>query len=214
MRHALVRLWRLVGVDVKWFCPEGHPAIFDITKQRFHNVLQGVSKPGTTLRPEHKEMFERWTEANLETFWSEGAIDSRIIVIDDPQRPSQPLSSRVLRVPQLISRRSPSLAPPSLRPHPAHPRPAPGRQSLLPLAHPDRHGAHRRPVARPKRPPRRLAVPLGLHPPGRPVCRPPRQEVCPALDARERPAGRVHAAVDRVRSAFLASLPYSLLSRS
>lgn len=30
--------------------------------------------------------------ANLETFWSEGAIDSRIIVIDDPQRASSAFS--------------------------------------------------------------------------------------------------------------------------
>lgn len=135
MRHALIRLWRLVGVDVKWFVPEGHPAIFAVTKKKFHNVLQGVNKPVVKLHDTEKTMFEKWTEgaflvffspdpslplplilsplsrtsltgigsgadgallfslmlsANLETFWSEGAIDSRIIVIDDPQRASLP----------------------------------------------------------------------------------------------------------------------------
>lgn len=136
MRHALIRLWRLVGVDVKWFVPEGHPAIFTVTKKKFHNVLQGVNKPGVRLHDTEKTMFEKWTEgafivlsrpilpspspspsllsrtsltglgsgtdcallfflmlpANLETFWSEGAIDSRIIVIDDPQRASSAFS--------------------------------------------------------------------------------------------------------------------------
>jgi hypothetical protein len=86
MRHALIRLWRLVGVDAKWFVPEGHPVVWAVTKQRFHNVLQGVSKPGVVLEDEHKEIFEKWTVANLETFWCEGAIEGRVVVIDDPQR--------------------------------------------------------------------------------------------------------------------------------
>lgn len=88
MRHALIRLWRLVGVDAKWFVPEGHPVVWSITKTRFHNVLQGVNKPDTVLEAEHKEIFEKWTVANLETFWSEGAIEGRVVVIDDPQRAS------------------------------------------------------------------------------------------------------------------------------
>lgn len=62
MRHALIRLWRLVGVDVKWFVPEGHPAIFTVTKKKFHNVLQGVNKPGVRLHDTEKTMFEKWTE--------------------------------------------------------------------------------------------------------------------------------------------------------
>jgi hypothetical protein len=116
MRHSLLRLWALQGVDVHWFTPEGtsrgsrlrrlrrpcatltiaskfpsgHPAIFDITKKRFHNVLQGVNPPGIKLTDKETEMFERWTEANLDTFWSEGAIfeegRQRVIVVDDPQR--------------------------------------------------------------------------------------------------------------------------------
>lgn len=42
---------------------KGHPAIFDITKRKFHNVLQGVNKPGTKLHEEEKTMFEKWTES-------------------------------------------------------------------------------------------------------------------------------------------------------
>lgn len=85
MRHALVRLWRLVGVDVRWYTPEGHPAVFNITKAKFHNVLQGVNDKGIKLKDVDKEIYERWTEANLDTFWSERAIRSSVIVIDDPQ---------------------------------------------------------------------------------------------------------------------------------
>ncbi|WVQ75698.1 hypothetical protein IAR50_005328 [Cryptococcus sp. DSM 104548] len=85
MRHALIRLWRMVGFDVKWFVPEGHPTVFDITKTKFHNVLQGVSPEGVEISEEDKKWFELWTEQNYETFWSSGALDASVIVIDDPQ---------------------------------------------------------------------------------------------------------------------------------
>jgi hypothetical protein len=34
MRHALLRLWRLAGVEVSWYVPEGHGAIFNVTKRK------------------------------------------------------------------------------------------------------------------------------------------------------------------------------------
>lgn len=64
MRHALIRLWRMVGLDVKWYTPEGHPAVFDITKRKIHNVLQGVAKEGVEMGREDKEWFESWTDEN------------------------------------------------------------------------------------------------------------------------------------------------------
>lgn len=67
MRHALIRLWKLSGLDVKWFVPEGHPAIFDITKRKIHNVLQGVAEKGVEMSDEDKSNFEIWTEQNCET---------------------------------------------------------------------------------------------------------------------------------------------------
>ena len=66
MRHALIRLWRMVGLDVKWYVPEGHPTIFDITKRKIHNVLQGVAPPGVEMSDEDKKWFELWTEQNCE----------------------------------------------------------------------------------------------------------------------------------------------------
>ncbi|TFK46849.1 UDP-Glycosyltransferase/glycogen phosphorylase [Heliocybe sulcata] len=87
MRHALIRLWRLAGLDVRWYVPQGDASVFDITKRRFHNVLQGVNPPSITLGTEHKETFERWTDWNYERFWRgpESPIRADVVVIDDPQ---------------------------------------------------------------------------------------------------------------------------------
>ena len=49
MRHALIRLWHLCDTDVSWRVPLGDPAVFDITKGKFHNVLQNKEEPGVSL---------------------------------------------------------------------------------------------------------------------------------------------------------------------
>jgi hypothetical protein len=53
MRHALIRFWKLLGVDVKWYrppslfsaniryVPKPNPQVFRITKDN-HNILQGI----------------------------------------------------------------------------------------------------------------------------------------------------------------------------
>jgi hypothetical protein len=80
MRHALIRLWKLSGLDVKWFVPEGHPAIFDITKRKIHNVLQGVAEKGVEMSDEDKSNFEIWTEQNCETL---GVLDQNLTELLD-----------------------------------------------------------------------------------------------------------------------------------
>lgn len=47
--------------------PEGHPHVFDITKRKIHNVLQGVAPPDVELSEKDKEYFEIWSEQNCET---------------------------------------------------------------------------------------------------------------------------------------------------
>jgi hypothetical protein len=46
--------------------PEGHPSVFDTTKRKIHNVLQGVAPEGTEMSDEDKRWFEIWTEQNCE----------------------------------------------------------------------------------------------------------------------------------------------------
>ncbi|RHZ50570.1 hypothetical protein Glove_495g36 [Diversispora epigaea] len=88
MRHALIRLCSLLKLDVHWFVVKPKPEIFDITKRKFHNVLQGVAPPETRLTQNDKDLFITWSNDNAEKFWSddEGPLKtSDVIIIDDPQ---------------------------------------------------------------------------------------------------------------------------------
>lgn len=65
------------------------PEVFDITKRKFHNVLQGVAPPEVRLSEYDKQMFIDWSNENVERFWlgPKGPImTSDVIVVDDPQR--------------------------------------------------------------------------------------------------------------------------------
>lgn len=46
------------------FVPEGHPTVFDITKRKIHNVLQGVAPKGVEMNDTDKNWFELWTQQN------------------------------------------------------------------------------------------------------------------------------------------------------
>ncbi|CAG8441387.1 11213_t:CDS:10 [Acaulospora morrowiae] len=88
MRHALIRLCRLMDLDVHWFVTKPKPEIFEITKRKFHNVLQGVAPPDVRLTQSEKEEFTAWSDNNATVFWAgdEGPIKtSNVIIIDDPQ---------------------------------------------------------------------------------------------------------------------------------
>lgn len=75
------------------FCFVGYvarpkPEVFDITKRKFHNVLQGVAAPDVWLSDEDKQTFIEWSDENVNRFWldDKGPIkNSDVIVIDDPQ---------------------------------------------------------------------------------------------------------------------------------
>ncbi|KAI9093076.1 hypothetical protein DFS34DRAFT_562566, partial [Phlyctochytrium arcticum] len=84
MRHALIRLLRIMGVEAKWFVMKPKPEIFDVTKRKFHNVLQGVGN--AHLTHDDKRMFEQWAKDNVKRYWLDGPITkSDVIIIDDPQ---------------------------------------------------------------------------------------------------------------------------------
>jgi hypothetical protein len=64
------------------------PEIFDITKRKFHNVLQGVADPKVRLNEAEKQAFIEWSDENVHRFWGDqsGPIqNSDVIIIDDPQ---------------------------------------------------------------------------------------------------------------------------------
>jgi len=84
MRHALVRLSRLLGTQINWHVLRENPKIFSITKTKFHNVLQDVASDNANLTQPDKDLFATWSEENARLFRL--AIEKAdIIIIDDPQ---------------------------------------------------------------------------------------------------------------------------------
>jgi glycosyltransferase involved in cell wall biosynthesis len=84
MRHALIRLFRLLGVDAHWHALVPRKEAFDITKTLFHNVLQAVALPSVELLAKDKELYEAWMHENalvLDSVYRQADV----IVIDDPQ---------------------------------------------------------------------------------------------------------------------------------
>jgi alpha,alpha-trehalose phosphorylase (configuration-retaining) len=84
MRHALIRLFRLLGVDAHWHVLLPKKEAFDITKTRFHNVLQAVALPDVELSAEDEEIYEAWMCENALVLNSV-FCQSDVVVIDDPQ---------------------------------------------------------------------------------------------------------------------------------
>lgn len=84
MRHALIRLLRLFEVDAQWYVLIPKKEVFDITKTKFHNVLQAVASPETELTLEDKAVYEAWIKENASTF-EDVFKQADVIVIDDPQ---------------------------------------------------------------------------------------------------------------------------------
>ncbi len=84
MRHALIRFFRLLGVNAQWYVMIANDDIFNITKKKFHNVLQNVAPGGTKLTGQDKKLFNKWTKKNAGRF--AGIFKkAKVIVIDDPQ---------------------------------------------------------------------------------------------------------------------------------
>jgi alpha,alpha-trehalose phosphorylase (configuration-retaining) len=85
MRHALIRFYRLLGVDAHWYVlHDKRPEVFDITKIKFHNILQAVADPAIYLTEEDKLIYNSWIEENAAE-WKDVFLKSDVIVIDDPQ---------------------------------------------------------------------------------------------------------------------------------
>ena len=85
MRHALMRLYNLLGVNAEWYVTKSKGgAIFDITKRKIHNILQGVAPAYVKLTEQDKEVYKKWTRENAK-FFKKKFKESDVVVIDDPQ---------------------------------------------------------------------------------------------------------------------------------
>lgn len=84
MRHALTRLLRLLHVDARWYVLIPKYEAFDITKAKFHNVLQAVSSPDTVLTQEDIAVYESWMQENA-ALLDDVFRQANAVVIDDPQ---------------------------------------------------------------------------------------------------------------------------------
>lgn len=84
MRHALIPLFKLLGVDAHWYILSPNQAVFDVTKTKFHNVLQGVADKGVELTLKDKRIYNAWIKENADKFDSVFQ-DAHVIIIDDPQ---------------------------------------------------------------------------------------------------------------------------------
>jgi len=99
MRHSLMRFFRMAGVDASWYVCVPSPSVFAITKQKIHNILQGVAPEGAELKEEDKSKIDQWLKMNYVVNWKKVVENSTIIVLDDHQ---------VARLVPLIKRDNPS----------------------------------------------------------------------------------------------------------
>ncbi len=84
MRHALIRLFKLLGVDAHWYVLIPDQDVFNITKAKFHNVLQAVAHPDTVLTQDDMTLYDSWSARNA-AFFEPVFKQADVILIDDPQ---------------------------------------------------------------------------------------------------------------------------------
>jgi glycosyltransferase involved in cell wall biosynthesis len=84
MRHALIRFFRLLGVDAHWYVLDNNLEAFQITKEKFHDILQAVAPPKTQLTPSDITVYDQWIAKNAAEL-HDVFTKSDIVVLDDPQ---------------------------------------------------------------------------------------------------------------------------------
>jgi len=84
MRHPLIRLFEMLNVNAEWYVLRNKATAFDITKKKFHNILQAVAPENLRLLSEDKEHYNEWIKGNFNVF-KESIKTADVIVIDDPQ---------------------------------------------------------------------------------------------------------------------------------
>lgn len=85
MRHALIRLYRLFDCNVRWYTLlNKNTEFFNITKKKFHNILQSVAPSDLVLTEEDIQVYKNEIKRNVKCLKS-AIKNANVIVIDDPQ---------------------------------------------------------------------------------------------------------------------------------
>lgn len=84
MRHALLRLYRELNVPAHWHIMQPNSDVFEITKRKFHNVLQGVAPEETQLTDHDVDVYLSWISENAQKL-QEVIKQVAVVIIDDPQ---------------------------------------------------------------------------------------------------------------------------------
>jgi glycosyltransferase involved in cell wall biosynthesis len=84
MRHALMRLFKLLEVEAHWHVLQPDREVFEITKTKFHNILQKVASPELVLTETDQKLYSNWIDENV-TRLTPAIKRAGIVVIDDPQ---------------------------------------------------------------------------------------------------------------------------------
>ena len=84
MRSPLIHLLNSVGIKARWFALRPDERAFEITKGKFHNVLQDVAPAGTELTEDDERYYEGWMADNAKML-KEPLSTATDIIIDDWQ---------------------------------------------------------------------------------------------------------------------------------
>ncbi len=84
MNSPWVHLMQELGVNASWHALKPDPEAAEVTKGKFHNVLQNVAGEGVRLTEEDKEVYENWIAENVPLL-EEPLREAAVIIIDDWQ---------------------------------------------------------------------------------------------------------------------------------
>lgn len=82
MRKPQVHLMRTLGIDAHWYALRPDEKAFQITKGKFHNVLQDVAPQGTILTSDDEKYYEGWMHDNAKMLQEPLSTASHIICDD------------------------------------------------------------------------------------------------------------------------------------
>jgi glycosyltransferase involved in cell wall biosynthesis len=84
MNQAWVHMMNLLGVDAHWYALKPDQKAAEVTKWKFHNVLQDVAEPGTQLTEADQKIYDGYVERNADIL-EEPIREADVLILDDWQ---------------------------------------------------------------------------------------------------------------------------------